>query len=649
MAKRRIKNKWRVFLQWSILAILGYMVIRLFVDPNYSPDFEAYCPFGGLQALTSLLVNNTLACSMTEVQIFMGVVLVVGVFVFSKLFCSYICPIGTVTEWLARVGKKFHAFYTLDGWPDRLMRVFKYALLFVTFYFTVTASELFCREYDPYYALFTGFGHDVYLWYAIAALLITIVGSMFIRQFWCKYFCPLGALSNIFSNGIMFGGVLVIYLLLLYFGLEISWLWPAAIISVLGFVLESWRMKGWGFPVFKITRETGHCTDCNFCSISCPMGIDVAHMDTVEHIDCHLCGDCLNACPINDTLKINKKDVKWLPATATVVLIGIALFLATTIELPTVNLKWEPKNKISQAAIFSQSGIKNIKCYGSSMSFANKMRGIKGVLGVETFIRSHTAKIFYDSSMIKPEQIKKAIFSPSHTLVAKIPASLDSLSAVTMGIDKLFDSYDQFYLTRLLAQTKGVYGFSTHFGEPVLATVYFDPKVIQPEKIKQAIEQKTLSYTSRGKTVTVDLNFKVRYIKPTIRRLAVSEIKKSMFKAIDLKFNGYKKYRKNQLEVLQIPFPQAANPRLQRSINMLISHISSDDYVVRFRTVLLEKPAALIYYVKGKTNPDSIRAALNATMLTVHYRNGKIGKVKNPFKFPRRGKVISAREVEEIK
>ncbi len=647
MAKKRFKNPWRIVLQWSILVLLIYMLLRVLLDPNYLADFEAYCPFGGLQAVTGFFVHNSLACSMTEVQIFMGLALVVGIFIFSKLFCSYICPIGTVTEWLAKIGKKLGRFYTLQGWSDRLLRVFKYALLFVTFYFTVTAGELFCREYDPYYALVTGFGHDVYLWYALAALIVTVVGSMFIRQFWCKYFCPLGALSNIFTNGIMFAGVLAIYFLLMFFGVHLSWVWPAAVISVLGFALEAGRMKGWFFPVFKITRAEHHCTDCNLCTISCPMGIDVANMDTVDHIDCHLCGECLYACPIKDTLKINRKEIKWLPATATVALIVLAFILSMNIELPTINLTWGPKDKISHAAVFSQSGIKNIKCYGSSMSFANKMKHIKGVLGVETYIRSHTAKVFYDSSQISAEDIRKAIFTPTNTMVAKLPADLDSLSALTLGIDKLFDSYDQYYLTQLLAQTKGVYGFATHFGEPVRAVIYFNPKEITPQQIKQAIERRKLIYFSRGKKTTVHLNFKVAFMEAQIQKLPASQFRHLVFKAVDLKFNDYKKYSKKQLAVLEVPFPQAANPRFRRAIRMLISHISTDDYVVRFRTLLKKgKPVAQIFYVKGKSDADKIRKALNQPMLTVHYSNGKTGHVKNPFRFKKKGVVLSARGLE---
>ena len=69
-------NMYKKGLQWLIVAMLGYMVIRLFVDPNYIADFEAYCPVGGMQAFASFMVNNTLACTMTETQIFMGIVLI---------------------------------------------------------------------------------------------------------------------------------------------------------------------------------------------------------------------------------------------------------------------------------------------------------------------------------------------------------------------------------------------------------------------------------------------------------------------------------------------------------------------------------------------------------------------------------------------
>jgi polyferredoxin len=183
MAKKTKLNLYRIAVQWLIVILLGYLLIRPMIDKSYTADFEAYCPFGGLQAFSSFLVNNSLACSMTTTQIFMGLGLLVGVILMSKLFCSYVCPIGSFTEWLTRKGKKFKLNFEIRGLADRLLRITKYALLFITFYFSVTSSELFCKTFDPYYAVFSGFSSDVVVSYAVLALLLAIPGSFFVRQF----------------------------------------------------------------------------------------------------------------------------------------------------------------------------------------------------------------------------------------------------------------------------------------------------------------------------------------------------------------------------------------------------------------------------------------------------------------------------------
>ena len=101
------KSNWlKNLLQWGTLAaIVGFVVYGLTLGEKPA-DVEAYCPFGGLQALGSYLVNNSLACTMSMTQIMVGVMLAVGVILFSKLFCGYLCPLGTVSEWMGRGGKK---------------------------------------------------------------------------------------------------------------------------------------------------------------------------------------------------------------------------------------------------------------------------------------------------------------------------------------------------------------------------------------------------------------------------------------------------------------------------------------------------------------------------------------------------------------
>ena len=68
------KSNWlKNLLQWGTLAaIVGFVVYGLTLGEKPA-DVEAYCPFGGLQALGSYLVNNSLACTMSMTQIMVGI------------------------------------------------------------------------------------------------------------------------------------------------------------------------------------------------------------------------------------------------------------------------------------------------------------------------------------------------------------------------------------------------------------------------------------------------------------------------------------------------------------------------------------------------------------------------------------------------
>lgn len=169
-------------------------------------DVEAYCPFGGLQAFGTYVVNNSLACSMSMLQIMMGLVLAVGVILFSKLFCGYLCPLGTVGEWMGRAGKKLHLQVDVPSGSivDKLLRVVKYVLLFTILYFTLSSSELFCKKLDPFYAVATGFKGEIVLWMSLTSLALLLLGGFVVKMFWCKYICPLGAASNIFKFTLLF-------------------------------------------------------------------------------------------------------------------------------------------------------------------------------------------------------------------------------------------------------------------------------------------------------------------------------------------------------------------------------------------------------------------------------------------------------------
>lgn len=642
--KQRL-NYPRLILQWITLLLLAYMVLRPSVDKNYVADFEAYCPFGGLQSLSAFFVKNVLACSMTTVQIALGLALFVGAILAGKLFCSYICPIGTFTEWLGRIGEKWKLRYTVEGIPDKALRSLKYILLVLVFYFTITSGELFCKKFDPYYAAFTGFGSDVLLLYAVIALVITIAGSVFIRQFWCRYLCPFGAVANISASLIPFAAVTLVYAIFkLAIFHELPWLWYLLAIGVTGFITEILNLKTGIFPLLKVTRTDSKCTHCRICDKVCPMAIDVSGVEKVTHVDCHLCGDCVAMCPEEGALSINKRKLTWLPLAAIVVLVGIALYLSSVVEIPTINERWGDKELLKTAREFNMTGLTSIKCFGSSSSFATQMKSVPGVLGVETFVKHHSVKVFYDPATIDEAGIKKAIFTPVSGLLNYPQPSLSEVSVLEAGINNFFDTNDENFLLEKLRSEKGILGMSTTFGEPVRAVLYFDPSLVSPARIKQLIEEKVERAAPGKSNGTQISHFTVAFMKDAAGKTTLMQFMKAVYQPVDVSFNGFDSIPASRLAICQFAFPQAINPEYMEWVPFLLSHSSNDDGVVRFQAMFNnDQPVLRIWFIKDLTNPGAILKLLNAPQLKVYYPDGTHKQFKNLFTIEGPGEVLEVK------
>ena len=246
MAKKStFKSNWQKYLlQWGTLAALIFFVsglaTLLFPKMEVS-DPERYCPFGGLEALATYLANDTLPCSMTSVQIVMGIALAAAIMLAGKLFCGYLCPIGTIEDLLKKlretIGLKSISIRNGSA-LDKILRLVKYLLLFYIFYMTMTASELFCKNLDPYYAVATGFKGEITLWMSITTLTLVILGGFLVDRFWCKYICPLGAISNSLKFWVWQAFLVGIWWGLNLLGVHLAWIWLLGAICVLGYLLE---------------------------------------------------------------------------------------------------------------------------------------------------------------------------------------------------------------------------------------------------------------------------------------------------------------------------------------------------------------------------------------------------------------------------
>lgn len=643
-----MKNKIRVSFQLLVLALIGYVAIRPLFDPAYVSDFESYCPFGGLSSLGSKLNQGTMSCNMSETQVMLGIGLLIGVIVIGKLFCSYICPIGAITEWLGKIGEKFKVRIDIPNKLDRPLRSLKYLILFAALYFTMTSSELFCKEFDPYFASVNLFDNtDIVLYFAIPAFILTVLGAIFFRLFWCKYLCPLGALSNIFLNVVGAGTVIIAFIIANVLGAGLSYIWLIGGIILVGMITEIGFMRSFFMPLPKIVRNEISCTDCGFCDDKCPQGIKISQYEKVTHADCNLCTDCVNFCPVKNSLSINeKKSFKYLSPIATAALVLLSLGAAANFEFTTITERWGKFGSVENINVYEQTGLKNIKCYGSSMSLKSSLENIDGIYGLDTYAKSHTVKVYYDPEEISELKVKKSLFTPIKQEVRKLkPRAVDSLAVWEVGIYGLFDLYDYNNLFYTLQVDSGVYGFETHFGEPVEAAIFYDNTKTNPLQIKARIESDFVMAKKPKGTEKVDLDFKTENNGELKGNISLANYRQRIFRPYDRKFNDYKKYDETKLSVFVFSMPEAGMPALRRYFGSLTSHLSSDNGIVRLSTRYGDGPTGYLFFDPAQTDVMKIKAALIKEKLTVFLSDTETKDIENPFHIKPEGKVFSYREI----
>ena len=186
------KNKWPVnafkYSAWAIS--IGFVGFGLLAQPSIT------------QVLTwfhALLFQWTWSLFLSDPFIFVfWVFIIVTVFVFGRgLFCGWMCPFGSLSEALYKVGrviglKRFQTKLP-QVWHDRL-KWLKYAIFFgllVVSMFSMGLAEVLA-EVEPFKTTFL-VGITNRSWpYGLFVMVILGV-SLFIERPYCKYICPLGA------------------------------------------------------------------------------------------------------------------------------------------------------------------------------------------------------------------------------------------------------------------------------------------------------------------------------------------------------------------------------------------------------------------------------------------------------------------------
>jgi polyferredoxin len=228
------------------------------------PGVDGWLPIAGLMNLKYFVVTGSIPAIHPAAMVLLCVFIVSSLLV-KKSFCSWLCPVGTLSGYLWKIGRKLiRRSLMLPRWLDIALRSLKYLLLafFVFLVYTMSTEELIGFLASPF-AIIADVKMLNFFRY-MGAVGITVIAalavlSVVVENFWCRYLCPYGALMGI--------------------------------VSALS-------------PV-RIRRDADACIDCGKCNKACPSHLLVDSLVQIRSVECTGCMECVAVCPAQDALQLS--------------------------------------------------------------------------------------------------------------------------------------------------------------------------------------------------------------------------------------------------------------------------------------------------------------------------------------------------------
>jgi polyferredoxin len=272
----RPRSIWvRKVVQWGFFALIALLAVNKTLAESggglpFLPQvsLHAVCPFGGVVSIYQFATVGTFVQKIHQASFVLMAIGFVLAILFGPVFCGWVCPLGTIQEFISGFGrrvlrKRFNHF--VPAKLDNVLRFLRYAVLAWVIYMTAVTGTLIFSTYDPYYALFNFWSSEASA-VGIGILVVTLVLSFFVERPWCKYACPYGAVLGV-SNL---------------------------------------------FRVFSIRRTEATCKTCALCATNCPMNIAVDTKTVVRNHQCIACLECTSeaVCPAAKTVEFKTAGVK---------------------------------------------------------------------------------------------------------------------------------------------------------------------------------------------------------------------------------------------------------------------------------------------------------------------------------------------------
>ena len=248
-----------------LIGLQFYLFVRYFESGGRTlrvsrpAGVEGWLPIAGMMNLKYFLETWTVP-SVHPAAMFLLVAFLLMSLLFRKAFCGWLCPVGTISEALWKLGRRvLKVDLRLPRWADVPLRALKYLLLFLFVYAVAGMSARSIQGFleSPYGVVadvkmlnfFRHMGQTAAI--TLAAL---VVLSVLVKNFWCRYLCPYGALMGLAS------------------------------------LLSPSRIR----------RDPDCCIDCAKCAKACPALLPVDKLVTVRSAECMACLECVAVCPAKE-------------------------------------------------------------------------------------------------------------------------------------------------------------------------------------------------------------------------------------------------------------------------------------------------------------------------------------------------------------
>lgn len=333
--KEKPVQKYRFYIQTAFALLCIWIGVEFYRFANYlqsggtiafhnrPPGVDGFLPISSLMSFYLFITTGEIhPAHPAGLFIFLAIVLMS--LVFGKSFCSWLCPVGYISEMIGDFGEKiiyklFKKKIRLPKFIDYPLRSLKYLLLgffvyAIFFLMTLTSIKFFLNS--PYNIVAD---LKMYVFFAdISRLALIVIGSLvllsiFIKNFWCRFLCPYGALLGL-----------------------LSFLSPT-----------------------KIKRNPVSCIDCGLCNKACPSNIKVDKVKTVISDECTTCLNCVDVCPVADTLYVKSLFSKKKISKRYIAISVVVIFMFVT-GLAIVTGNWQNNVTKEEYLIHYQ----NINSYG---------------------------------------------------------------------------------------------------------------------------------------------------------------------------------------------------------------------------------------------------------------------------------------------